>query len=56
MALSTKLEQNFLISMETHKTQKSQNNLEKGQNYKHQSPWPQTILQSYSNQKNMGLA
>ena len=48
---------NFLICMETQKTLNSQSNLEKEkQSWRNQTPWLQTILQSYSNQDNMVLS
>ena len=58
MAFFTKLEQkNLKICMETQKTPNSQSNLEgKKQTWRNQTPWLQTILQSYSNQDNMVLA
>ena len=47
----------FTICMETQKTPNSQSNLEKGKwSWRNQSPWLQTILQSYSNQDSMVLA
>ena len=43
--------------METQKTLNVQSNLEKEkQSWKHQAPWLQTILQSYSQQNSMVLA
>ena len=58
MAFFTELEQkNLKVFMETQKTQKSQNNLEREeQSWRNQDPWLQTILQSYSNQNSMVLA
>ena len=58
MAFFTELEQkNLKICMETQKTSNSQSNLEgKKQSWRNQTPWLQTILQSYSNQDNMELA
>ena len=48
---------NFIICMETQKTSNSQSNLEKGEgNWKNQTSWLQTILQSYSHQDSMVLA
>ena len=45
------------ICMETQKTPNSQSSLEgKKRNWRNQTPWLQTILQSYSNQDNMVLA
>ena len=54
----TELEQkNLKICMETQKTPNSQSSLEgKNQSWRNQTPWLQTILQSYSNQDNMVLA
>ena len=44
----------FTIWMETQKTPNSQSNLEKEKwSWSNQAPWPQTILQSYSNQCSM---
>ena len=43
--------------METQKAPDSQNNPEKQkENWKNQTPWFQTILQSYSHQNSMELA
>ena len=42
-----KLEQFFLICMETEKTSNSQNQLGKEWSWKNQAPWLQSILQSY---------
>ena len=48
---------NFLIYVETQKTLNSQSNLEKEKwSWRNQTPWLQTILQSYSNQNSMVLA
>ena len=48
---------NLKICTETQKTLKSQSSLEgKKQSWRNQTPWLQTILQSYSNQDNMVLA
>ena len=48
---------NLKIFMETQKTPNSQSNLEvKKRSWRNQTPWLQTILQSYSNQDNMVLA
>ena len=48
---------NLKICMETQKTHNSQNHLEgKKWSWRNQTPWLQTILQSYSNQDNMVLA
>ena len=48
---------NFTICMETQKTPNSQSNLEKEKwSWRNQAPWPQTVLQSYSNQDSMVLA
>ena len=45
---------NFIICMETQKTSNSQSNLEKGEgNWRNQTSWLQTILQSYSHQDSM---
>ena len=45
------------ISLETQKTPNSQRSLEgKKRSWRNQTPWLQTILQSYSNQDNMILA
>ena len=45
------------ICMETQKTPNSQSSLEgKKRSWRNQTPWLQTILQSYSNQDNMVLA
>ena len=47
----------FTICMETQKIPKSQSNPEgKKRSWRNQTPWLQTILQSYSNQDNMVLA
>ena len=47
----------FKICMETQKTPNSQSSLEgKKWSWKNQTPWLQTILQSYSHQDNMVLA
>ena len=58
MAFFIELEQkNLKICMETQKTPNSQSSLEgKKQSWKNQTPWLQTIPQSYSNQDNMVLA
>ena len=43
--------------METQKTPNSQNDIEtEEQSCRYQTPWLQTILQSYSNQNSMVLA
>ena len=48
---------NFTIYIETQKTLNSQSNLEKEkQSWRNQTPWLQTLPQSYSNQDNMVLA
>ena len=48
---------NLKISMETQKTPNSQSSLEgKKLSWRNQTPWLQSILQSYSNQDNMVLA
>ena len=48
---------NFKICMEIKKTSNSQSNLEKEEwNWRNQSAWLQTILQSYSHQDSMVLA
>ena len=48
---------NLKICMETQKTPNSQSSVEgKKRNWRNQTPWLQTILQSYSNQDNMILA
>ena len=48
---------NFTICMETQKTLNSQSNLENEKwSWRNQTPWLQTILQSYSNQDSMVLA
>ena len=47
---------NFKICLETLKTQMRQNNLEKGQSWKHHIPWFHTALQSFSNQNSIVLA
>ena len=48
---------NFKIYMETQKTLNSQNDLEKEeQSWRNQTPWLQTILQSYSHRNSMVLA
>ena len=48
---------NLKICMETEKTPNSQSNLEgKKCSWRNQTPWLQTILQSYSNQDSMVLA
>ena len=48
---------NFTIHMETQKTPKSQNSLEKENwSWRNQPSWLQIILQSYSHQDNMVLA
>ena len=54
----TELEQKYLKTyMETQKTPNSQNNLVKEKwSWRSQSPWFQTILQSYSHQNHMILA
>ena len=42
--------------METQKTQNGQNNLEKEeQSKRNHPPWPQTVLESYSNQHSVVL-
>ena len=47
----------FTIYMETQETLNSQSNLEKEKwSWRNQTPWLQTILQSYSNQNSMVLA
>ena len=47
----------FIICMETQKIPNSQSNLGKEKwNWKNQTPWLQTILQSYSHQNSMVLA
>ena len=58
MAFFTELEpKNFTIAMETHKTPKSQSNLEKEKwSWRNQVPGLQTISQSYSHQDSMVLA
>ena len=58
MAFFTELEQkNLKICMETKKTPNSQSNFEgKQRSWRNQTPWLQTILQSYSNQDSMVLA
>ena len=58
MACFTELEQkNLKICMETQKTPNSQSNLEgKKWSWRNQTPWLQTIIQSYGNQENMVLA
>ena len=58
VAFFTELEQkNLQICMETQKTPNSQSNLEgKKQSWRNQTPWLQTILQSYCHQDNMVLA
>ena len=58
MTFFIELEQkNFAICMETQKTSKSQNNLEKEKwSWRNQASQLQTILQSYSNQDSMVLA
>ena len=58
MAFFTELEQkNLKICMETPKPLNSQSSLEgKKRSWRNQTPWLQTILQSYSNQENMVLA
>ena len=57
MAFFTELEQkNLKICRETQKTPNSQSSLEgKNRSWRNQTPWLQTILQSYSNQDNMVL-
>ena len=48
---------NLKICMETQKTLNNQSSLEgKKRNWRNQTPWLQTILQSYSSQNNMVLA
>ena len=48
---------NLKICIETQKTLNSQSSLEgKKRSWRNQTPWLQTILQSYSNQENMILA
>ena len=48
---------NLKICMETHKTPNSQSSLEgETWSWRNQTPWLQTILQSYSNQDNLVLA
>ena len=48
---------NFTICMETQKTPNSQSNLEnEKRSWRNQTPWLQTIQQSYSHQDNMVLA
>ena len=48
---------NFTICMEIQKTSNSQSNLEKEEwNWRNQSAWLQTILQSYCHQDSMALA
>ena len=48
---------NLKICIETQKTPNSQSSLEgKQRSWRNQTPWLQTILQSYSNQDNMVLA
>ena len=48
---------NFIICMEIQKTSNTQSNLEKEErNWRNQSAWLQTILQSYSHQDSMLLA
>ena len=48
---------NLKICMETQKTPNNQSSLEgKKRSRRNQTPWVQTILQSYSNQDNMVLA
>ena len=48
---------NFKISVETQKTLNSQNNLKKEQQiWRWHTPWFQTILQSYSHQKQYGTS
>ena len=58
MAFFTELEQkNLKICMEIQKTPNSQRSPEgKKRSWRNQTPWLQTILQSYSNQDNMVLA
>ena len=58
MAFFRELEKNHLkICMETQKTPNSQSSREgKKRSWRDQTPWLQTILQSYSNQDNMVLA
>ena len=58
VAFFTELEQkNLKIYMETQKTPNSQSSLEgTKRSWRNQTPWLQTILQSYSNQDNMVLA
>ena len=57
MAFFTELEQKIKICMVTQKTPNSQSSLEgKKRRWRNQTPWLQTILQSYSNQDNMVLA
>ena len=47
----------FTIHMETQKTPNSQSSLEKEEwNWRNQTSWLQTILQSYSHQDSMALA
>ena len=47
----------FIICMETQKIPNGQNNLDTEKwNWKNQTPWLQTILQSYSHQNSMVLA
>ena len=48
---------NFMIHMETQKTQNSQSSLEKEEwSWRNQPSWPQITLQSYSHQDSMVLA
>ena len=58
MTFFTELEQkNLTIHMERQKALNSQSNLEKEEwNWRNQSSWLQTILQSYSHQDSMVLA
>ena len=57
MAFFTELEQIILKFMETQKTPNSQSSFEgKKRSWRNQTPWLQTILQSYSNQDSMVLA
>ena len=57
IAFFTELEQKHLkICMETQRTLNSQSSLmEKKQSWRNQTPWLQTVLQTYSNQDNMVL-
>ena len=58
MAFFTELKQKyFKICMETQKTLNSKSSLEgKKRSWRNQTPWLQTMLQSYSNEENMVLA